>query len=142
MRHFPDGFLWGTTTAAHQVEGANDKNDWWDWEQTPGHVKQGSSAVACDWWQGERYREDFDLAGKLNQNAHRLSIEWSRIEPQPGEWDAAALTFYRRVLTACCERGINPVVTLFHFTLPRWMARTGGWSIISNGPRAIPYLSG
>jgi len=87
---FPPGFLWGSATAAHQVEGQNFNNDWWDWEQTPGHIKGGdSSRVACDWW-GGRYREDFARARSLGHNAHRLSIEWSRGEPRPDEWDPDA----------------------------------------------------
>ncbi len=125
---FPPGFLWGTATAAHQVEGANDNNDWWDWEQTNSHIKNGDkSTVACDWWKGERYREDFDRAKALHQNAHRLSVEWSRIEPREGEWSADAFAFYRRVLSALRERGITPLVTLHHYTNPRWFARKRGW---------------
>ena len=126
--NFPAGFLWGTATAAHQVEGANDNNDWWDWEQTPGHIQNSDkSDVACDWWKGERYRQDFGLAKSLNQNAHRLSVEWSRIEPREGEWNADALAFYRRVLSALHERGMTPLVTLHHFTNPRWLAQKGAW---------------
>ncbi len=127
-RQFPDRFLWGAATAAHQVEGANDNNDWWDWEQTPGHILNGdTSTVACDWWEGERYRSDFDLAKTLNHNAHRLSVEWSRIEPRQGEWNADAITYYRRVLTALHERGMTPLVTLHHFTSPRWLAQKSAW---------------
>ncbi len=126
--NFPDGFLWGAATAAHQVEGANANNDWWDWEQTPGHIQNGdTSAVACDWWKGERYRADFDLAKSLSHNAHRLSVEWSRIEPREGEWDAEAIAFYRRVLGALRERGMTPLVTLHHFANPRWLAAQGAW---------------
>lgn len=125
---FPDGFLWGTATAAHQVEGGNDNNDWWDWEQTPGHIQNGAkSTVACDWWKGERYREDFDLAKSFHHNAHRLSVEWSRIEPREGEWNAEAFAFYRRVLSALRERGMTPLVTLHHFTNPRWLRAQGAW---------------
>ncbi len=126
--NFPDSFLWGAATAAHQVEGANDNNDWWDWEQTPGHIQNGDrSTVACDWWKGKRYHEDFDLARSLNQNAHRLSVEWSRIEPREGEWNADALAFYRRILIALRERGMTPLVTLHHFANPRWLAAQGAW---------------
>ncbi len=125
---FPEGFLWGAATAAHQVEGWNDNNDWWDWEQTPGHIRQGGkSQVACDWWKGERYRQDFDLAKSFHQNAHRLSVEWSRIEPREGEWDDNALAFYRRALTALREREMTPLVTLHHFSNPRWLAQKGAW---------------
>ncbi|MBI5652599.1 MAG: glycoside hydrolase family 1 protein [Chloroflexi bacterium] len=125
---FPDGFLWGAATAAHQVEGGNFNNDWWDWEQIPGKIKNGdTSAGACAWWKGERYRADFDLARSLNHNAHRLSIEWSRIEPREGEWNADAIAFYRRVLGALRERGMTPLVTLHHFSNPRWLVAEGAW---------------
>ena len=78
MLHFPAGFLWGSATAAHQVEGANTNNDWWEWEQSPGRIKAGgSSAVACDWFRGERYREDFDLA----QSLHECPPPLRRVEP-------------------------------------------------------------
>ncbi len=128
MRNFPEGFLWGTATAAHQVEGANDNNDWWDWEQTPGHIQNGdTSDIACDWWKGRRYQLDFDLAKSLNQNAHRLSVEWSRIEPREGEWNEEAIAFYRGVLCALHERGMTPLVTLHHFTNPRWLTARGAW---------------
>ena len=81
---FPENFLWGTATASHQVEGGNHGNDWWAWEQVPGHIKNGdNSDRACEHF--ERYASDFDLLRSLNQNAHRLSVEWSRIEPAPGE---------------------------------------------------------
>ena len=84
---FPDHFLWGTATAAHQVEGGNHANDWWAWEQVPGHIKNGDrSDRACEHY--ERYASDFDLLRSLHQNAHRLSLEWSRIEPAPGEFSA------------------------------------------------------
>jgi beta-glucosidase len=128
MMVFPDGFLWGAATAAHQVEGGNFNNDWWDWEQIPGKIKNGdTSTVACDWWQGERYRADFDRARALNHNAHRLSIEWSRIEPREGAWDANAIAFYRRVLGALRERAMTPLVTLHHFSNPRWLVARGAW---------------
>ncbi len=137
MLKFPDGFSWGAATAAHQVEGRNDNSDWWDWEQTPGHIRQGgSSEVACDWWKGERYREDFDLARTLHQNAHRLSVEWSRIEPREGEWNGEAITFYRRVLTALRERGMRPLVTLHHFSNPRWLMQKGAWET----PAVVPLF--
>ena len=128
IQKFPNHFLWGTATAAHQVEGGNTNNDWWAWEQTRGHIKHNaSSAVACDWWRGEKYREDFDLARVLNQNAHRLSVEWSRLEPREGEWNAEAFAFYRRVLGALRERGMTPLVTLHHFTNPLWLCAAGAW---------------
>ncbi len=122
---FPDHFLWGTATAAHQVEGGNFNNDWWAWEQAGHIVDGGSSRIACDWWQ--RAEEDFDRAAALGQNAHRLSVEWSRIEPAHGRWDDAAMARYRQMLIALRERGITPMVTLHHFTTPLWLTREGGW---------------
>ncbi len=128
MLKFPERFMWGAATAAHQVEGGNENNDWWEWEQAPGHIQNGDkSTLACDWWKGERYRQDFDLAKSFGHNAHRLSVEWSRIEPREGEWDADAIAYYRRVLTALRERGITPLVTLHHFTNPRWLRAQGAW---------------
>ena len=83
---FPRGFMWGTATSSHQVEGNNTNNNWWDWEQTPGNIINGhKSGLACDWW-GGRWREDFDRAAETGQNFHRLSIEWSRIQPTPDRW--------------------------------------------------------
>jgi beta-glucosidase len=124
---FPEGFRWGTATSAHQVEGDNIHNDWWAWEQQPGRIRGGDrSGAACRWW--THAEEDFDRAAALGQNAHRLSIEWSRIEPAPGRWDAAALERYRTMLRELRRRGIEPMVTLLHFTVPRWFAEGGGWT--------------
>lgn len=132
---FPSDFLWGSATAAHQVEGGNNNNDFWDWEQTPGNIKNGDkSGVACGWWLGERCLEDFDRAKSLHQNAHRLSVEWSRLEPREGEWNADAFAFYRRALTALRERGIMPLVTLHHFTNPRWLAQKRAWETPAVAP--------
>lgn len=123
---FPHSFFWGTATAAHQVEGGNHANDWWAWEQVPGHIKNGDrSDPACEHF--ERYASDFDLLRSLHQNAHRLSLEWSRIEPLPGEFSSTALAHYRDVLQALRDRGMEPLVTLHHFTNPTWIADAGSW---------------
>src|SRR5262245_61447234 len=96
-RRFPPGFLWGTATAAHQVEGQNDNNQWWDWEQQPGRIwNDDRSGDACGWWRDPT--PDLDRMVALGQNAHRLSIEWSRIEPRDGEFDQAAIGRYRELL--------------------------------------------
>jgi beta-glucosidase len=125
--HFPRGFLWGTATAAHQVEGNNTNNQWWAWEQEPGRILEGSkSGLACDWWNG-RWREDFDRAAETFQNAHRLSVEWSRIQPTPDRWDEEALDRYLEILRGLQERGIMPMITLHHFTDPLWISESGGW---------------
>ena len=121
---FPPGFLWGAASAAHQVEGGNVWNDWWEYEQR-GSVPHRSEA-ACRHY--ELFARDFDLARSLGQNAHRFSIEWSRIEPQEGTWSRDAITHYADVIHALTERGLEPVVTLHHFTNPAWFLRRGGWS--------------
>ena len=121
---FPDGFLWGSAASAHQVEGHNIHNDWWAWEQA-GRVKT-ASGLACDHYR--RFADDFDLAVSLGHNAHRFSIEWSRIEPAEGQWDDAALAHYADVLAALRQRRLEPVVTLHHFTNPQWLLDRGGWT--------------
>jgi len=125
-RRFPQGFRWGTATSAHQVEGCNRNNDWWAFEQLPGRIHGGDrSGRACDWWR--RAEADFDRMVALHLNAHRLSVEWSRLEPQPGQVDETAVRRYRQMLQGLRERGLEPMVTLHHFTLPLWVARAGGW---------------
>jgi len=126
MTSFPDGFLWGTATAAHQVEGGNWNNDWWEWEHAEGTACVEPSGDTCDhYW---RYPQDLDLLVELGFGAYRFSIEWSRIEPEDNEWSRAELDHYARVLDACHERGLLPVVTFHHFTTPRWAAADGGWA--------------
>ena len=125
--HFPSGFLWGTATAAHQVEGNNTNNQWWAWEQQEGKILNGDkSGLACDWW-GGRWKEDFDRAAEGGQNAHRFSVEWSRIQPEPERWDEDALERYRVMLRGLRDRGIAPMITLHHFTDPIWLAEMGSW---------------
>jgi beta-glucosidase len=125
--HFPGDFLWGTATSAHQVEGGNTNNDWHAWEMQPGKILQGHrSGKACDWW-GGRWKEDMDRAAQAAQNAHRLSVEWSRIEPNPAIWDDSALGRYREILAGIIARGLKPMVTLHHFTNPLWVSEGGGW---------------
>jgi len=120
---FPKNFLWGAATAAYQVEGNNLNCDWWEWEKRVG-LKE-LSGEACRHY--ELYRRDFDLARSLNHNAHRLSVEWSRIEPAEGEFDERQIAHYRDVILALRERNIVPLVTLHHFTNPLWFSRLGGW---------------
>ncbi|MGB8196277.1 MAG: family 1 glycosylhydrolase [Acidimicrobiales bacterium] len=123
--HFPDKFLWGTSTSGYQTEGGGDNTDWWRYERAEGTHCEEVSGDACDSW--NRYEEDLDLIVQLGLNAYRLSVEWSRIEPRRGEIDSEALAHYRRVLEACHARDIVPVVTLHHFTLPLWVADLGGF---------------
>ncbi len=122
---FPKGFLWGAATAAHQVEGNNINSESWLLEHLPGTIYSEPSGDACDHY--HRYPEDIALLAKLGFNAYRFSIEWARIEPEEGEFSYAQLEHYRRMLAACHENGLQPVVTLHHFTSPRWLLRRGGW---------------
>ncbi len=122
---FPEGFIWGSATAAHQIEGGNVNNDWWAWEHNPGSGCAASSGDACDSW--HRWADDVNLVADLGLNAYRFSLEWSRIEPAEGEWSLASLDHYRRICAACHERGIEPVVTFHHFTTPLWLTGRGGW---------------
>jgi beta-glucosidase len=122
---FPSGFLWGTATSAHQTEGANHNTDWWDFEHAGRTRSKESSGDACD--SLHRWPEDLDLVAAMNLTAYRFSVEWARIEPAPGEWSTAALDHYRAIAAGCRDRGLTPLVTLHHFTTPRWMAADGGW---------------
>jgi beta-glucosidase len=123
---FPSGFLWGTATSAHQVEGNNRNNQWWQFEQQPDAIWFGDkSGIACNWWQDAE--ADFDLMRELGLNAHRISLEWSRIEPQPDHFDSAALDRYRALLDGLRRRGIEPMICLHHFTNPQWLQVKGSW---------------
>ncbi|HUS61044.1 MAG TPA: glycoside hydrolase family 1 protein, partial [Acidimicrobiales bacterium] len=124
-RRFPEGFTWGTATAAHQIEGGNWNNDWWAWEHNPESGTAEPSGDACDSY--HRYRDDHAIVADLGLDSYRFSVEWSRIEPEEGEFSIAALDHYKRVCEDLRERGITPVVTYHHFTTPRWVARHGGW---------------
>jgi beta-glucosidase len=136
---FPEGFLWGTSTAAHQVEGNNVNSDLWELEHAPGSVFAEPSGDACDHYR--LYRDDIRLLAELGFNAYRFSIEWARIEPEDGFISRAALRHYADVLDACSEYGLTPVVTLHHFTNPRWVSRLGGWSNPALPDRFAAYVS-
>lgn len=153
MLKFPKGFLWGAATSSHQVEGGN-FNDWTEWEIENAKIKAQDAALrqsqgvkwpeyildrypnplqkenyisgrACDHY--NRFREDFDIAKSLGHNAHRFSIEWSRIEPEEGKFNEKEIEHYREVIKALRERGIEPMVTLWHWTSPVWIGDIGGW---------------
>lgn len=124
MDKFPENFYWGTATSSHQIEGDNTNNDWWEAEQK-GLVPY-KSGRACDSY--NRYEEDFDLAKAMHNNAHRFSIEWSRVEPEEGKFSEEAIKHYRKVLLALRKRGLEPFVTLHHFVNPLWFVKKGGWT--------------
>ncbi len=159
---FPDGFYWGAATSAHQVEGGN-HNDWTEWElanaerlageaefrygNLPGwnlikaqaqDPKNYISGRACDHY--HRFREDFDIAKRLGHNAHRFSIEWSRIEPEEGTFSEREIAHYREVIVALRQRGMEPFVTLWHWTNPIWIRDQGGWENPTTATRFARYV--
>jgi beta-glucosidase len=120
---FPKDFLWGAGTSSHQVEGNNTNNNWWQWEQ---HIPlKMRSGQACDEW--NRFEGDFKLAQSLGLRAYRFSLEWSRIEPSPGQFDTLALDHYREMILSLKSKGIEPIITLNHFTIPIWLVNQRGW---------------
>jgi beta-glucosidase len=131
---FPEGFLWGAATAAHQIEGGNVNNDSWEREHDSNSGYSESSGDACD--SLHRWLEDVELIAAMGLRAYRFSLEWSRIEPAEGEFSRAAMDHYRRICAACRERDITPVVTFHHFTTPRWLTTLGGWEA-ADAPEAF-----
>jgi beta-glucosidase len=151
---FPSRFLWGAASAAHQVEGGlhnqwsvweleNAKvnavqaehhiNDFPAWERIESQAKDPNNYISGSATNhAQRYEEDFDLLESMNMNAYRFSIEWSRIEPREGVWDAEAIAYYKKYIASLKKRGIEPILTLMHFTLPVWFAEKGGWEKRSN----------
>ena len=123
---FPENFLWGTATAAHQVEGGNASSDLWLMENAPASFFAEPSGDACDHY--HLYPQDLALLKGLGFGAYRFSVEWARIEPEEGFFSRASLDHYRRMIAACRALGIVPIVTLHHFTAPLWFTRDGGWT--------------
>lgn len=122
---FPQGFIWGTATSAHQTEGGNTHSDWWAFEHA-GNIRDGTtSGMACDTW--NRFDEDFRLMQQLGYPNYRMSVEWAKIEPVDGHWDMAAAAHYRRMFDSLRRHGIRLCLNFYHFTLPDWVARAGGW---------------
>jgi beta-glucosidase len=166
LLRFPKDFLWGAATSAHQVEG-NQANNWTEWEKKNADKLARGSKKAFDtpavhWYRIKdqamdpqnylsgpgvdhfnRFEQDFDIAKSLNHNAHRFSLEWSRIEPERGHFDEAAIKHYHQVLTALIRRGIEPMVTLWHFSLPNWVEERGGFTnpmVISDFERYVARM--
>lgn len=123
MKKFPDGFLWGASTSSMQVEGGIENNDWVE------AVRQGKApkiGLACDFY--NRYEEDFDIAKSLGHNANRFSVEWARVEPEEGRFDEREIEHYKKVARALRARGMEPFVTVWHFSLPLWFVKRGSFS--------------
>ncbi|HZR39430.1 MAG TPA: family 1 glycosylhydrolase [Ktedonobacteraceae bacterium] len=136
---FPQGFLWGTASAAYQCEGGNTNNQWYRWEQQ-GHILSGDQCgEAANWW--HIAEQDFERAEQMENNALRLSLEWSRIEPSEGQWDSAAIDRYRAMLLDLHRRRMTPVVTLHHFTEPLWFADLGSFASEANIRFFTRYVS-
>ncbi|MBL7021802.1 glycoside hydrolase family 1 protein [Patescibacteria group bacterium] len=123
---FPPNFVWGSSTSSHQVEGNCINNDWWAWEQEGLADNHQVSGEAADHY--NRYADDFKMAKDLNHNAHRLSIEWSRVEPEDNKWDEREIKHYRDVLKSAKDNNLQTFVTLHHFTNPMWFVNEGGWT--------------
>jgi beta-glucosidase len=138
MTSFPPGFVWGASTSAHQTEGGNTGSDWWLLEHAEGSPVAEASGDACDSF--HRYDEDIDLLAAAGLTAYRFSVEWARIEPAPGEFSLAALDHYQRMVDTCLQRGVEPVVTLHHFTNPQWQRDLGGWSAATAVERFGRYV--
>ncbi len=124
MIKFPKGFLFGSATSAHQIEG-HQHNDWSEWEKLPGKIHNHDTAeIAADSY--NKWRDDIKLLKDSSQNAYRFSIEWSRIEPEEGKFNQEAVEHYREIIAELNRNKIEPMVTLFHFTLPVWLDDKGG----------------
>ncbi|NYI71771.1 beta-glucosidase [Naumannella cuiyingiana] len=138
MITFPESFLWGAATAAHQIEGNNTNADWWAREHAADTELAEPSGDAAD--SLHRWPEDVALLADRGFGAYRFSLEWARIEPEEGQFSRAMLQHYRRIVDACLDSGLAPMVTLHHFTNPRWFARRGGWSSPRAAERFARYV--
>lgn len=123
---FPEHFLWGTATAAHQIEGGNENTNWGEWEKNSSHIKDRSNAeIAVDGW--NRYKEDIRLMKDLGVNSYRFSLAWNKIEPEQGKINKAALRHYDDLINELLANHIKPMITLHHFTHPLWFDRLGAF---------------
>ena len=137
-RRAPSGFLWGTEISSHQSEGNNVNSDSWLNEHVKPTLFREPSGDACNSY--DLFETDINLAAALGFNCHRFGIEWSRIEPEPGVFSQAALDHYLRVLEACHAKGLAPVVTFNHFTVPKWFAARGGFEVADGGDLFARYV--
>ena len=143
--HFPRNFIWGVSAAAPQIEGASfvdgkGESVWDRFARRRGAILNGDRLdPACDHY--HRYPEDIGILADLGFNAYRFSLEWSRIQPEPGYFSRAALDHYRRMIGTCLDQGITPVVTYNHFTTPRWFAGDGGWGSASSPDHFARYAA-
>lgn len=124
--HFPKNFIWGTATAAHQIEGNNENSNWGEWEKLPSRIKDGSNAkIAVDGW--NRAKDDIKLMKDLGVNSYRFSLAWNKIEPEKGKFDQNALRHYDELINELKANEIEPMITLHHFTHPLWFEQLGAF---------------
>ncbi|MCM0604573.1 MAG: glycoside hydrolase family 1 protein [Xanthomonadaceae bacterium] len=124
---FPDKFLWGVGSSAHQIEGYNSNSDWWLYEEQPGKIKKGEkSGAACDHW--NRVEEDTQLLKDAGAQVYRFGVEWAKIQPTEDSWDESVILHYKNELDLLLKAGIIPMITLQHFSIPLWLAHQGGWA--------------
>ena len=145
-RRFPDGFLWGVATAAYQVEGAvreggRGPSIWDTFSHTPGKVRRGDTGdIACDTY--HRLDSDLDLLSQLGVSAYRFSVAWPRIQPTgSGPVNQEGVDYYRRLVAGLRDRGIEPVVTLYHWDLPQTLEDAGGWPRRETAERFAEYAA-
>ena len=137
MTIYPEGFMWGASTSAHQIEGNNVASDRWHLENLPDSSSPERSGDACDSY--HRWREDLALLADAGLNSYRFSIEWARIEPAPGAFSNAQLAYYRTIIETALKLGVRPLVTLHHFTNPAWLGALGGWAHPETPERFAAY---
>jgi beta-glucosidase len=152
MKRFANKFLIGAATAAHQVEGNNVNSDFWAMEHVPGTMYKEPSLDAVDHY--HRYKEDIQLLVEAGLNTYRFSIEWARIEPAKGDFNKDEIEHYKQVLEFCHQNNVTPIVTLHHFSSPKWLITDGGWEsestveyfgdyckyVVSELGNLIPYI--
>lgn len=126
LEFFPQGFLWGCATSAHQIEGGNSNSDMWAVEHATPTLFKEPSGDACN--SLELWSRDLDLVKTMGLTAYRFSLEWSRIEPEPGVFSSESIAYYKSIIDGCRARNIAPIVTFCHFSVPRWFAGRGGWT--------------
>lgn len=152
MKKFASNFMIGAATAAHQVEGNNVHSDFWTMEHLPGTMYKEPSLDAVDHY--NKYKEDILLLVNAGLNTYRFSIEWARIEPVKGKFDQNEIEHYKQVLEFCHQNNVTPIVTLHHFSSPKWLISKGGWEsestidyfgdycrfVVSELGHLIPYI--
>jgi len=137
---FPKTFKWGVATSGYQIEGGNVESDWYQFEEKPGSIfRNHRSDQGPDHW--NRVRSDVALLKKLGVQQYRMSIEWSRIQPKENEWDLKAVQHYRDEIQLLLQHQIEPIVTLWHSTLPLWVSEKGGWEWEGIAPAFAQFSS-